>query len=225
MVDPAPPSTTTSDAEWLINSVAHALRNTLFAALLKAEMLLRSTDTPEARALYQSLKRMEGFIEEMLLFGRPAHLEPRTVELGPFLDHLAARYTKGERLEPAEVEVHMEEPGLVVEWDPEAVRVSLERILDNAVQHTPPPHRIRLSAAPSGGDGVAITVADRGPGIDPALVEHVFEPFFPQHEGRAGLGLSTARKLVRASGGEVHLESTPGRGTTVTVTLPRRTPS
>ncbi len=225
MVEPESPGTTISDAEWLANSVAHALRNPLFAALLKAEMLLRSTDSPEARALYGSLKRMEDFIEEMLLFGRPVDLEPRTVELGPFLHRLAEVYTKGERLEPAEVEVHVEESGLVVEWDPEAVRVSLERILDNAIQQTPPPHRVRLLGTASGEDRVDITVADRGPGIDPALVEHVFDPFFPQHEGRAGLGLSTARKLIRASGGEVHLESTPGRGTTVTVVLPRRMPS
>ena len=119
----------------------------------------------------------------------------------------------------------MAEPGLRVEWDPDAVRASLDRILDNAVQHTPPPHHVRLGAASSGPEEVTITVTDRGRGIEPAILEHVFKPFFPQHEGRAGLGLPVARKLVRASGGDIHLDSVPGEGTTVRVVLPLHTPS
>ncbi len=218
------PPTSTADTEWLINSVAHALRNTLFAALLKAEMLARSTGSREAQGLYDTLRNLERLVDEMLLFGRPTQLEPGPVEVDRLLHRLAECYGRGERVEPARVEVRIAEPGITAIWDADAVRTSLERILDNAVQHTPPPHAVELVAARTG-EQVTITVTDRGPGIDPSIRDRVFEPFFPQHEGRPGLGLAVARKLVRACGGEVTLDSAPGRGTTVTVTLPLRTPS
>ncbi|QHL90397.1 response regulator [Sphingomonas changnyeongensis] len=73
------------------------------------------------------------------------------------------------------------------------------------------------------GDHVAITVADTGCGMDPAVLERVFEPFFttkPVGKG-TGLGLSQVFGFVGQSGGEVLIDSAPGRGTTVTLLLPR----
>jgi PAS domain S-box-containing protein len=78
-----------------------------------------------------------------------------------------------------------------------------------------------LSLAP--GDYVALSVADTGEGIAPAMLEQVMEPFFttkPVGKG-TGLGLSMVYGFARQSGGAVHIESEVGRGTTVTLWLPR----
>ena len=75
----------------------------------------------------------------------------------------------------------------------------------------------------AGGEYATIAVADSGCGMTPEVLEHVFEPFFttkPVGKG-TGLGLSQIFGFVRQSGGEIEIASTPGRGTTVTVYLPR----
>ncbi|MFZ4587437.1 MAG: ATP-binding protein, partial [Terrimicrobiaceae bacterium] len=63
--------------------------------------------------------------------------------------------------------------------------------------------------------------ADTGGGIAPENITRIFEPYFTTKTGGNGLGLLIVRRIVRAHGGEVVLESSPGRGLTVTIRLPR----
>ncbi|HEX7668233.1 MAG TPA: ATP-binding protein, partial [Polyangiaceae bacterium] len=85
----------------------------------------------------------------------------------------------------------------------------------------------RISGVPVvPGPYAEITIADTGVGMDTATLAHAFEPFFttkPPEKG-TGLGLSTAYGIVKNSRGYLWLESAPGRGTTVTVHLPRKAP-
>jgi signal transduction histidine kinase len=78
--------------------------------------------------------------------------------------------------------------------------------------------------ASDAGDRVRIEVADTGPGIPPEFQRTIFEPFVrgPQESASGmGLGLATVKRLVNAHGGEITLRSTPGKGTTFCVDLPR----
>lgn len=81
---------------------------------------------------------------------------------------------------------------------------------------------IRVVAAPATPQAVRVLVADDGPGMDSETVARALEPFFttkPEGQG-TGLGLATAYAIVRAHGGDLRVESAPGRGTTVTLELP-----
>jgi signal transduction histidine kinase len=69
-------------------------------------------------------------------------------------------------------------------------------------------------------DGVALDLIDTGCGMDAGTREHVFDAFFSTKRGGTGLGLPTARKIIEAHGGEIELQSEPGRGTQFTVKLP-----
>ena len=81
-------------------------------------------------------------------------------------------------------------------------------------------NRVELSVRRCGNCAL-VTVRDNGPGIDAATLDRVFEPFFTTKPAvGTGLGLSISRQLVDAAGGNVHISSEPGRGTTVTVRLP-----
>jgi PAS domain S-box-containing protein len=88
----------------------------------------------------------------------------------------------------------------------------------------PTNHEIRIELA-SDGETVRVDVVDDGSGMTPEVLEHIFDPFYttkPPGIG-TGLGLPICRSIVRAHGGEIAVKSTPGRGSTFTVTLPRCT--
>lgn len=98
-------------------------------------------------------------------------------------------------------------------------------LLLNAVQAVPPgepaAHQVRISATAQG-DRVVLCISDTGSGIAADNLPRVFEPGYttkPTGEG-SGLGLAISQEIVRTHGGEIHIESKPGQGTTVTVLLP-----
>lgn len=215
-----------ADREWLVNQIAHALRNPIFAASVQSEALqLRAEDADAVVTALDSmrgqLQRLSSIIDEMLLFGRPVRPRLEDVDVADALDTVAARYRSGDRQAPAEVSVEAVAPGLVGFWDRQLVTIVLERLLDNAVQHTEPPHRIELTAS-ADADDIVVVVRDAGRGMPPDILERALLPFFPQHSGRAGLGLAVADKMVRAHGGRIELESVEGEGTTARCVLPVR---
>jgi signal transduction histidine kinase len=79
---------------------------------------------------------------------------------------------------------------------------------------------VRVSARREG-DGLAIAVSDDGPGIREEDLPRVFEPYFTTKEGGTGLGLAVAQRIVEEHGGRLEVSSSPGRGATFTVRLPR----
>jgi signal transduction histidine kinase len=85
-----------------------------------------------------------------------------------------------------------------------------------AISPRPP----RRAAGGAARDAVAIEVADDGPGMASDVVERVFDPFFTTKAQGSGLGLAIVRKIVHAHDGRIDLRSAPGRGTTISVTLP-----
>jgi signal transduction histidine kinase len=112
-------------------------------------------------------------------------------------------------------------PFLRVQGDPNRIRQIFANLLTNAIKYAPPGTPVRVSGALEG-DQVAVSVEDTGRGIPEADLPYVFDEFFQASGGEpgAGLGLSIARELVLAHGGEIGVRSGDGRGTCFTVTLP-----
>jgi two-component system OmpR family sensor kinase len=109
--------------------------------------------------------------------------------------------------------------------DRERLRLALDALLENAVQHTGPGDVIRLSAV-AGPDSPAVrlVVQDSGPGIPPGEVAHIFERFrtgsAPGHHAGTGLGLALVQAVARGHGGEIRVGSNPGDGTRFELSLP-----
>ena len=113
-----------------------------------------------------------------------------------------------------------------IESDKRLLRQILLNLLGNAVKFTPSGGRVECRASAEMDSFFVIQVIDSGPGIEPALIPDLLEPFSQTEQGRdakersSGLGLAITNKIVKALGGEFTLESAPGVGTTATIRLP-----
>jgi signal transduction histidine kinase len=100
----------------------------------------------------------------------------------------------------------------------------LENLIGNSLRfRSEAPPVIRITAAPEAGDMWAISVEDNGIGIAPEDCEAIFTPFMRvegKKYGGAGLGLSACKRIVEVHGGTIRMQSTPGRGSVCTFTLP-----
>jgi signal transduction histidine kinase len=108
-----------------------------------------------------------------------------------------------------------------VELDPVRIREVLTNLLSNALQHTTKGGSVAVSINDKDGR-VAVTVRDTGSGMSPQAVARVFDRFYKGEGSRgSGLGLSIAKSLVTAHGGDITASSELGNGTTIVFTLPR----
>ncbi len=113
-----------------------------------------------------------------------------------------------------------------VDLDLVRIRQVLGNLVSNALRHTPSGASIVVSVAAAPPASVRLEVSDSGAGMSPEDLRRAFDRFHKGPESRgSGLGLTIARSLVLAHGGAISASSEPGRGTTVTVTLPRRGPA
>lgn len=136
-----------------------------------------------------------------------------------------------DRLELHRARAESQRAEIIFELSPLAGLVSVDRdrlgqVLDNLVTNALealPTERGRVkittAAMDDGPHRVALTVTDTGVGIPPSEINRLFEPFYTTKDNGTGLGLFLAAEIVRAHGGEITMESQPGTGTTVQVTL------
>jgi signal transduction histidine kinase len=110
-------------------------------------------------------------------------------------------------------------------WDHDRMSEVLGNLLSNAFKFTPRGGEVELSVEPAD-EGVVMHVRDTGAGIPAQQLPHIFEKFYQADNQRdaaqegTGLGLAIAREIVRAHGGELSVESSPGVGTTFTLVMP-----
>lgn len=117
----------------------------------------------------------------------------------------------------------------IFQTDPAKLQQVLYNFLSNAIKFSPTGGRIELKAERQGEEGVRISVADQGPGIDPAKHAMIFEKFrqldgsVTREHGGTGLGLAISKELIVLLGGNIGLQSTPGEGATFWILLPVKT--
>jgi two-component system sensor histidine kinase FlrB len=212
----------------LVAGLAHQLRTPLAAALLfldhlELPHLSEETRLPLVAKIKGRLQRMERLIADMLLFARggvsvrgPVALDHLFTQLWNHAAPLAE--AQGAHLEclaapPADAPPVLGDEGALVG--------AIGNLIDNAlaVQQGQPEAWVGLGARVVDG-AWEITVADRGPGIDPSVQTRLFTPFFTTRPEGTGLGLAIAHEVVRAHGGTIRVASSLGAGATFTVFLP-----
>jgi two-component system OmpR family sensor kinase len=169
------------------------------------------------------LGRMNRMVGDLLLLARsaqPAFLHPEPVDVA---DLTADTFGKVERLGDRDWVLETA-AGVEAVLDPQRITQAVVALADNACRHTRPGDRIGVGSQLTSG-WLRFWVSDSGPGVVPADRARIFERFArgtasgPRSEG-AGLGLSIVRAIAVAHGGQVLLDSVPGRGATFTVVIP-----
>jgi two-component system sensor histidine kinase HydH len=176
----------------------------------------------------EEVERLNRIVNEVLDFARPIRFEIAPADLNALCRESATAS-------------HASAPGAAVAFDFDVIaptvatdagrlRIALVNMLVNARHavngasgHEPGPN----GAAPAvtlrtraNGDRVTIVIADRGAGIEPAHLAHVFDPYFTTKRGGTGLGLAIAKNIVEGLGGTIGIDSAPGEGTEIRINLP-----
>lgn len=210
--------------------VAHEIRNPLssikgFATYLGGRTT-SADDKEAAGVMIGEVERLNRVVSELLDFARPSELRIAPADLHSLLNraaHLAEvdREAKGLELRFAPQEADGAPVRVAV--DAERITQALLNLILNAVQATEPGGTITLAVQPrelSDENFVRLTISDTGAGMGPEILSQVFNPFFTTRAKGTGLGLAIVLKIVEDHHGKVAMESSPGKGTTVTVWLP-----
>ncbi len=212
-------------------NVSHELKTPLQGIIGSAELLENGMVQPEdqprflghIRAEAQRLVALVGDIIRLSQLDEGVPMPRERVELLSLAQEAAADLAPA----AAERQVELTVSGEVTEVD--GVRRLLYEILynlcDNAIKYNVPGGKVRVEVAAEGKNAV-LRVSDTGVGVAPEEQERIFERFYRVDKSRSkaaggtGLGLSIVKHAAAYHGGKVTLQSTPGKGTTITVTLP-----
>jgi two-component system osmolarity sensor histidine kinase EnvZ len=198
----------------MLAGVSHDLRTPLTRLRLAIAMLPQNEATRQDIAdMTADVAEMERMIESYLAFARGEGAEAvEPTDLSVMLEEVAARA----RRSGAAVEITVPEH-LTLPLRADAVRRAITNLVDNAARHA---KRVVLAASRPNERNVLVTIDDDGPGIPASAREDVFRPFASGPNGGTGLGLTIARDIVRAHGGDILLEDSPLGGLRARVRLP-----
>jgi signal transduction histidine kinase len=214
-----------------VADVSHELRTPLTTLsgnveLLRREPPISAEDRSEVLAdMGSESKRLIRLVNDLLTLARAdAHqsLQSEPVPVKPLVEEVCRQA----RLLAPEREIDCSAPHDVAAWgQADALKQVLLILLDNAIKHGDGTITVSGEVLE---ESVALSVRDTGPGIEPAVVPHIFERFATGSETNTGigagegtgLGLAIAKALVEAEGGTIRVESKPGEGTVFCVALP-----
>ena len=218
-------------------TLSHELRTPLNAVVGWSRLLRADRLSPEARAraldaIERNATVQARLIDDLLDISRVIRgkfrLDVEPLELRPVIEASIDIVRPAAGAKNVAIVVEAEPGSGQVTGDPQRLQQVLWNLLSNSIKFTPPGGRVIVRLW-SDAAGEHIEVADTGAGIDPAFLPHVFDLFrqadasSTREHGGLGLGLAIVRKVVELHGGTVSAASDgPGRGATMTVTLPRR---
>ncbi|MDQ2900534.1 MAG: ATP-binding protein [Acidobacteriota bacterium] len=205
--------------------LAHELRNPLGTIRASAEMLTRgvSRENEVAREvagfISSEVDRTNSLVTRFLDFARPLHLRLAPTDPAQVIDRAVALIDRDPAKYPVTVYRNYSPDLRPFPMDAEFMERVFYNLLLNAVQATEPGGAVTVKTRVVN-QTAEIAVIDRGSGIDPAIKETIFNPFVTTKPAGVGLGLAIVSKIVDEHGGNITVESEPGKGSVFRVHLP-----
>ncbi|HVP36396.1 MAG TPA: ATP-binding protein, partial [Terriglobales bacterium] len=221
-------------------TVAHEVKNPLGGISGFADLLYRDIEEGDPKKNYVK-KVIEGvdilnrIVMNLLDYTRSIKLDLRPIDFVKFLDEVVGFFEMDIQREKKKIKIErlFPEGKCNCLLDAEKFKQVVLNLLYNASQALPDGGLIQLSADPEirqnenkipksmTGQMVSLKIKDNGVGMSEEVMNKLFTPFFTTKEKGTGLGLSTVKKIVQAHKGEIEVESKLGKGTTVTIFIPR----
>lgn len=216
-------------------TVAHELNNPLEAILTYAKLIARRIRRIESTTALdrQTLEDIEiiaretdrcgNIVKNLLLFSRKQVGEFNVAQVKQIVERATQLVQHHLTISNVQLQAGFQSETIMLVCDENQIQQALVALLVNAVEAMPEGGTIHLVVAQAQPDGeVTITVSDTGAGILPEDIPHIFEPFFSTKKEvkGVGLGLSVVYGIVERHGGKIAVTSTPGKGTTFTLTFP-----
>ncbi|WP_339843187.1 ATP-binding protein [uncultured Halopseudomonas sp.] len=196
-------------------------------ALLRERLKLpaESREAELAQTVDEEMRRLVCLINDLLNFSRYQSglqkIEPSVCDIQSLLTQSHQRFAG--QAQDQEVDLQLEIKGQLPDLELDQLKISrvLDNLIGNALRHTSPGGHIKLKAVRKGGR-LMIHVEDNGEGISRTQQSRVFEPFaqVSNKRGGVGLGLALCKEIVQLHGGIIGMDSTPGKGTRVSISLP-----
>ncbi|MGU3369521.1 ATP-binding protein [Bacillus mycoides] len=203
-------------------TIAHEIRNPLTA--LKGFTQIQKERNPEDTMSYeimlQEIERINGFVSELMLLGKPKPTNYEWCNIGEILlyvvqlmESYATQY---------KVKFHLQVDGNlpVINGDDKQLKQVLLNIIKNGIESMPGGGNIQILAYEKAGENLCISVEDQGLGIENEKIEKIGKAFYTTKENGTGLGLMITYKIIEEHQGSIAIESSMGIGTKVEIYLP-----
>jgi signal transduction histidine kinase len=213
-------------------AIAHEVKNPLAGIEVMAGLLRRkTTDAPEAQSVLTDIineaKMANAIVQEVLEFVRPIRLQVERTAVADAVQSAVQHADTKARRGAISVDVRVPQGLPLIHGDQYQLAQLFTNLLMNAYEAMDGRGRVAITASTirvddgsEGREAVVVEFADEGPGMPQDVAERVFNPFFTTKPQGSGLGLAIVRKIVDAHDGSIDLETAPGRGTLIRVTLP-----
>ena len=217
--------------ERFTSDASHELRTPLAAMKMELEVALRDPklQKSEMRELLESnleeVNKLSDLSTTLLKISRNDH---KNLSMDTFALADLLRSSPKRTEHPKRIKIRKPMPDITLTANRASIEETVLILLDNALKYSPPESTVRISVKKRVGRAL-IHISNSGPGIQKEQLDHIFDRFYRGDTSRTdsakngyGLGLSVAKQLVRLHGGDILVDSTPGKTTTFTISLPIR---
>ena len=209
----------------LAAGIAHEIRNPLASISGSVQVLKNSSEpgSPEQRLMeivVAESHRLSSILEDFLRYVRPKERAAEPVDAPAALDDVLTLLAHGDEVSPDHRLVkNFDPPSLVVQADPGQLRQIFWNVSRNALAAMPKGGTLTVSARRHGAFW-SVSFSDEGHGMTAGERSRLFTPFAHSFRGGTGLGLAIVHRIVEEHGGSIRVDTSPGRGTIVSISLP-----
>ena len=206
--------------------VAHEVRNPLAGLLLYSEHLkgkidgkLPSSDAQLIDKIIATINNLTATTEQILNFARPVTLAPRRLDLNEVARDVIQLLSPEISTRSIETKLELDTSPVQGMLDEPSIRATTLNLVLNAVQAMPAGGHLTISTR-NRGNKLWMVISDTGSGMSADQIRKIFEPFSTTKSRGLGLGMPYAQKVIQQHGGQIVVESQPGKGTDVRIELP-----